>query len=167
MLRRGANPSDVIDVACWGGNELMVELLLHHGGKIQNGDTLNHAACDGQFRILEMLVKHGADLRDTRGTEHHCGYIPFGCAVTMRSMKGVQWFLDHGADPNDIGSRNGETALHAAVHFGCAEPMLKLLIDRGANLNARDKNGQTAVALARAKGKTKAAEFLGGIGAKA
>jgi ankyrin repeat protein len=93
----------------------MVEMLLRYGAKLQNGDTLNHLACDGHFKLLDLLVGNGADFEDTRGTEHHGGYLPFGCTLTMRSLKGATWFLDHGADPNKVGGSRRETGLHVAV----------------------------------------------------
>jgi ankyrin repeat protein len=41
-----------------------------------------------------------------------------------------------------------------------------LLVDHDVDVNARDTDGQTALAVARAAGKTKAAQFLEGIGAE-
>ena len=40
--------------------------------------------------VLDSLLRHGAiDMHGTRGTGHHGGYNPLGCAVNMRSLRGV------------------------------------------------------------------------------
>lgn len=160
LLENGAPSAGLLDPACWDGNLAMVDLLIAHGAQIENGDTLNHAACDGQFELLEKLVANGADLHNTCGTEHHGGYWPVGCAVTMRSVQGVKWFLDHGDHPNEVGSPTGETALHIAARWGAAEPLLQLLLDYGVDAGRKDKSGKTALDVAIAAGKTKTAEFL-------
>lgn len=160
LIAAGAAVDGLLDHACWAGNLQMVELLLAHGGKLKDGDTLNHLACDGQFDLLDALVADGVDLEDTRGTEHHGGYIPFGCTLTMRSFKGATWFLDHGADPNKVGGKKKETALHVAVRSGCGEPLVRLLIERGAKIGAKDIEGATALDIAKRSGKAKIAAVL-------
>jgi ankyrin repeat protein len=159
LLKNGASAAGLLDRACWE-NSPLVDVLIAHGGQIENDDTINHAACDGHFDLLEKLIANGATLRGTRGTEHHGGYWPIGCAVSMRSVQGVKWFLDHGESPNEIGSTTGETALHVAARWGAAEPLLKLLIDSGVNTAKKDTEGRTALDVALAAGKTKTAEYL-------
>ena len=163
LLEHGADPSSGLDYACWSDNAGIVELLLQHGARLGDDDTVNHLACDGQFRVLDLLLHHDAvDMNGTRGTDHHGGYNPLGCAVNMRSLRGVTWFLDHGCDPDEVQSKNGETALHVAVNSGAGVPLVRLLVDRGVNAKQRDATGQTALDLARAKRKTKLVEFLEG-----
>ena len=163
LLDHGADPSTGLDYACWSDNAGIVDLLLQRGARLGDDDTVNHLACDGQFGVLELLLHHGAaDMNGTRGTDHHGGYNPLGCAVNMRSLKGVTWFLDHGCHPDKVQSRNGETALHVAVNSGAGVPLVRLLVERGVNVNQRDAAGRTALDLARAKRKTKLVEFLAG-----
>ena len=139
----------------------MVQLLLESGGRLGDDDTVNHLACDGQFAVLDSLLRHDAlDMNGTRGTGHHGGYNPLGCAVNMRSLRGVTWFLDHGCDPNNVHSTSGETALHVAVNSGAGVPLVRLLAERGVNVQQRDTAGHTALDLAHAKGKTKLVQFL-------
>ena len=103
----------------------------------------NHLACDGQFDVLESLLRHDAiDMNGTRGTAHHGGYNPLGCAVNMRSLQGVTWFLDHGCDPNQVMSKSGETALHVAVSSGAGVPLVRLLVERGVDVGRQDDAGQ-------------------------
>ena len=99
------------------------------------------------------------------GTEHHGGYVPFGCTLTMRSLRGARWFLDQGVDPNFVGGDAGESSLHVAVRSGGGPELLQLLVDRGADPNARDAAGVTPLAAARARSHRTAVEFLSGIGA--
>lgn len=166
VLEHGASLDGCLDAVVYGNNVPMTELLLERGGVIQDGDTLNHAACDGAYDALNLLARHGTDLNKTEGTEHHGGYVPFGCTLTCRSVRGAQWFLDQGVDPNYVGGKDGESSLHVAVRSGASPQLLKLLLDRGADLNAQDSAGLTPLAAARAKAHKSAIEFLTGIGAK-
>ena len=161
LLDHGADPSSALDYACWADNGGIVALLLERGARLGDDDTVNHLACDGQVAILDVLLRHDAvDMNGTRNTDHHGGYNPLGCAVNMRSLRGVTWFLDHGCDPNHVQSKNGETALHVAVNSGAGVPLVRLLVDRGVNVDQRDAAGHTALDLARAKGKAKLEAFL-------
>ena len=164
LLDHGAEPSTGLDYACWSDNAGIVDLFLQRGARLGDDDTVNHLACDGQFGVLDLLLRHGAvDMNGTRGTDHHGGYNPLGCAVNMRSLKGVTWFLDHGCDPDEVQSKSGETALHVAVSSGAGVPLVRLLVERGVSLDRRDAGGRTALDLAHAKRKTKLLEYLEGV----
>ena len=138
----------------------LIGLLLEAGATVADDDTLNHAACDGQFEFLELLLRHGVRLDGTRGTEHHGGYTPLGCAVTCRSIQGVRWFLDQGQDPNQIKSETNENCLHVAVHYGASNKMLQLLLEFGTNLDQQDASGRTPLDKAHELNRTKAVAFL-------
>ena len=67
-----------------------------------------------------------------------------------RILHAVDVFLVAGADV-DRSNKAGDTALHAAT--GSARlSLIQLLADRGANLNARNGNGQTPLALTTGRG---------------
>ena len=164
LLDHGAEPSTGLDYACWSDNAGIVDLLLQRGARLGDDDTVNHLACDGQFGVLDLLLRHDAvDMNGTRGTDHHGGYNPLGCAVNMRSLKGVTWFLDHGCHPDEVQSKSGETALHVAVNSGAGVPLVRLLVERGVSMDRRDAGGRTALDVARAKRKTKLLEYLEGV----
>lgn len=160
LLAHGADPNGCIEHAIHSGNLEIMETLLEAGASVADDDMLNHAACDGQFEMLELLLKHGTRLDGTRGTEHHGGYTPLGCAVSCRSLQGVRWFLEQGQDPNHIKSQANENCLHVAVHYGASNRMLRLLLDFGTRLDQKDASGFTPLDRARAKNRTKAIPFL-------
>ena len=165
LLDHGADPSSALDYACWADNAGIVALLLDRGARLSDDDTVNHLACDGQVAVLDVLLRHDAvDMNGTRGTDHHGGYNPLGCAVNMRSLRGVTWFLDHGCDPNEVQSKDGETALHVAVNSGAGVPLVKLLVEHGVNVDQPDSSGRTALDLAHAKRKARIADFLAAQG---
>jgi len=165
LIDAGADPDGCLDPVVYRNNAALTQLFLERGASLHDGDTLNHAACDGAHEALEVLVRHGVDLNLTRGTEHHGGYTPFGCALSLRSLAGARWFLDHGVDPNFVGGPAGESSLHVAVRSGAAPPLLQLLIDRGADPGARDASGATPLDCARARANPGAITVLGRSGA--
>ena len=148
LLDHGADVTGCLDPALYTGNLEMVETLLKAGATPGDDDNLNHAACDGRFDALKLLLESGIRMDGTRGTEHHGGYTPLGCAVSCRSIKGAKWFLENGQDPNRIKSRDGENCLHVAVNFGAGDKMLQLLLEYGARIDQEDKQGRTPLARA-------------------
>ncbi|MEE8196340.1 MAG: ankyrin repeat domain-containing protein, partial [Acidiferrobacterales bacterium] len=61
--------------------------------------------------------------------------------------------------------RDGTTPLMAAAHKGYSD-LAKILVDCGADINARDRKGNTAMAIALNHGYTRTAELLKFDGAK-
>ena len=64
-----------------------------------------------------------------------------------RALEVVALLLDHGADINAVNKKRTWTALHGAAHIG-ADRMVRFLVERGATVDVKGKNGQTAWSLA-------------------
>ena len=73
LLNHGADVTGYVDLAIYTNNLEIVEILLKAGGTPIDDDNLNHAACDGQFDTLELLLKSGVTLDGTRGADRHDG----------------------------------------------------------------------------------------------
>jgi hypothetical protein len=58
----------------------------------------------------------------------------------------VKFLLSHGANINAV-NQSAQSALHGAAYMG-GESVVRLLVDRGARLNAQDAQGQTAYRIA-------------------
>lgn len=113
------------------------------------------AARAADVTLMRVLVEHGADPRTPTGD----GTTPLMVAAGIGFYEGVtyaasdadvteavQLTLDLG---NDIAATNdaGETALHGAAVRGI-NPLVQMLVDRGAKLDARDALGRTALTFA-------------------
>lgn len=103
-----------------------------------------HVADAGQAKIAQQLIACGADVnaRNTRGVR------PLHRAARANRLTVATVLLDGGAevDPHDV---LGQTPLHRAVASPGATALVKLLLARGANPNARDKHQRRPLALAR------------------
>jgi uncharacterized protein len=130
------------------------------GGLGENLD-LNAAAYHGHWQLCQFLIEHGADvnhpLPDTGETPLHAAL----CKANRPAYNLVLKVLLAGkADPNqaakvgvETGSfmrdcrTRGETPLHRAAAFGDADA-IRLLLDAGAAIDARDTNGDTPLSWA-------------------
>ncbi len=88
---------------------------------------------------------------------------PAELAAKQWSADGLRVLLDLGLDVKSVAT-SGALA-HAAAN-GC-EPCLTVLLDAGADVNGRDRNGDTALIMARRVGNTAMAELLLKRGARA
>lgn len=117
---------------------------------------LNGAAFHGHWQLCQFLVESGADvnhaLPDTGETPLHAAL----CKANRPAYDHVvEVLLAHGADPHrtttpsvptggfmrDCRTR-GETPLHRAAAFG-SERTIQLLLDAGADREAKDMNGDS------------------------
>jgi ankyrin repeat protein len=76
-------------------------------------------------------------------------------------LRGVQWLLEHGADPN-AESAWGDRALHHSLARGNRLALLEALLDFGADpeLTAANRVGRTATAFAARSGRADALELF-------
>jgi hypothetical protein len=114
------------------------------------GKGISEAACYSQrpLELLTFLDRHA--VRFPKNTLHCAAYVDL-----VRSQRSpeeriamVSFFLDHGADLEDPGF--GFTPLMGAASAHDIE-MVKFLLARGANPNARNSAGVTAIGLAANK----------------
>src|ERR1700733_1920146 len=123
---------------------------------------LFRAAKAGDLAVMRLLIDKGADpahaLKD--------GSIPLMAAAGIgdkafmadadkndptedERLQAVQLCLDHGADVNAVETTDagGSTALHIAAGKGF-DRIVQILIDHGAKLDIKDKQGRTALDVA-------------------
>jgi ankyrin repeat protein len=80
--------------------------------------------------------------------------------------RGLVWLLEHGANPNVLCAKEQENCLHVSARRGQDVSIVQLLLDHGADLNARRADGSTAWLLARRGGFEAIASLLERAGAE-
>lgn len=85
------------------------------------------------------------------------GTTPLANAICKGDIETVKKFLDYGADINE--KSNGMTPLMLAARYNQID-ILKLLIEKGANLKLTDEKGLTALKYAERSNASQAVEAL-------
>ncbi|OTB07210.1 hypothetical protein M426DRAFT_8938 [Hypoxylon sp. CI-4A] len=103
--------------------------------------------------ILKHLIQAA---RDTDFREHP-DYG--GIHAAAKGLRDVEQHIAEGSQSIDEPDENGNSALHWACHGGNI-PVLKLLLDAGANVNVQDYGGQTPLMKAAHRGNAECVEAL-------
>jgi ankyrin repeat protein len=101
----------------------------------------------------ELLILQGADPNESDEYDQTC----LMQAICVKLPKIVEMLLERGADVNAKNSC-GATPLMCDVHYKTGH--LRLLIEKGAALDAKDKDGETAQDWARKGKRQEAVEIL-------
>ena len=169
----------VLYFPCVANAVAVARLLLERGANPTDGESVYHAAQHDHRECLTLLQEFGADL--SRGPAQF-GNTPLHFLAAHRAtnplspkvVRGMQWLLEHGADPNVASygahqghprARPGETPLQRAAAAGHGEPVIRMLVLHGADISARRADGAAAYALAVRAGNASAAEYLASVGA--
>lgn len=125
---------------------------------------LHHAAWKGHVDAMKALIAGGADPNpSSRNVE-----TPIFKAASAGRLDAVEYLasLDIPLDPVDSFGRiyRGETSLHRAAANGHSD-VVRLLVSRGSNPNARDRTGKTPLHIAAANGRGETARALIALGA--
>lgn len=175
LLKNGADPNtyyfadepwqDTKETAIYGAAGInnhpdAAKALLEAGADPNDNESLYHSCEHHDNAGLRVLLEHGTQANGTNALKRK---------LDFEDIEGVKLLLDHGADPNEPNKskdRTGETALHHAIRRGRGPEFIKLLVERGAVVDALCANGRTPYALAVRLGRAPVARALLELGAK-
>jgi ankyrin repeat protein len=134
-------------------------LLIRHGAQTNPGPESDQplflAALIGDAELVTALVEHGADINDAKG-----GETALHCAIAERHKEAATVLINKGANLNTQSIRRGLTPLHFLAGTLDDGELAELMIQRGANVNARDKQGITPLSYALGAKSSQVADVL-------
>jgi ankyrin repeat protein len=161
LLRRGANPNAQLRRPIIGRHT-----AYQGDGSLGEGTTaLARAAKSGDAEMIRVLIEGGADARITqkdgttvamiatsaRGQRAYAATASVGTPATEEdALASLKVLL---ATPLDVNAANGngQTALHNAAARG-ADAIVRYLVENGARLDAKDRQGRLPIDMARGGG---------------
>lgn len=157
-----SNHDTALTLACAGGHEELVELLLSRKANIEHRDKkgftpLILAATAGHEKVVETLINNGADLE---AQSERTKDTPLSLACSGGRYEVVELLLRFGAN-KEHRNVSDYTPLSLAASGGYVN-IIKLLLNHGAEINSRtgSKLGISPLMLAAMNGHTAAVRLL-------
>jgi len=139
---------DALYLAASSKNKAIFELFLDRGADAT--EALTHALWGPGEEFANLALAHAA--QPDRATAE--GKPLLNHLIQWGQIKPALWLLQQGASPNIADSKQGWTAAHQAASRG-NERMMRAVIQAGADLQRRDKQGYTPLIIARTSGRDK------------
>ncbi|XP_018574567.1 ankyrin-3-like [Anoplophora glabripennis] len=153
----------ILDLAAREGRLDFVRLLVEHGDDGDNVRALHLALYGNHMDVVEYLVDRGVDINTkccsslsyTDGQR----FTTLHVAVSKGNLEALKFLLQRGANAK-VKCGKDNTPLHLAVSYGDNVEIVKCLVEFGADLNATDENGCTALYLAVERCRTNTVKYL-------
>jgi len=124
-------------------------------------ETLTTAAKTGNLALMQQALAQGANV-DALDYNFLGKPTALWVACIGGRLEVAQLLLDKGANVHFAHSRDGKTPLMAAIDYPA---VIQLLLERGAQVNATDNDGWTALLSAAAHGRLESMQVLVRAGA--
>ena len=140
-------------LAMYHGKRDIARLLVARGA-----DLSFHEACAaGETDRAQEMLKSDPALLDTRSAD---GYPPLGLAIFFGNRDLAKFLIAHGADVNAAADNAQRVAPVHAASAVCDHELLTMLLDRGADANARQQMDYTPLHTAASRGDVVMAKLL-------
>ncbi|XP_068908725.1 ankyrin repeat domain-containing protein 17 isoform X12 [Tenebrio molitor] len=157
-----SNHDTALTLACAGGHDDLVELLINRGADIEHRDKkgftpLILAATAGHEKVVEVLLNHNADIE---AQSERTKDTPLSLACSGGRYEVVELLLNRNAN-KEHRNVSDYTPLSLAASGGYVN-IIKLLLSHGAEINSRtgSKLGISPLMLAAMNGHTAAVKLL-------
>lgn len=133
------------------GSMEILQMLIDFKASVNTKDILGNsplisAAADASDQALQLLLANGADLSACNKNGENALIGAMRRRYVKDREKTIQLLLDAGADPNFRTKGGRETPFMVACDSrGVAPNDIRMLINAGADIDAKDKDGQTAL----------------------
>lgn len=146
----------ILEYACTMPDIEILEVLLKGGADPNRKGSFGHnvmyiavketiqAKTNDKYKFIDMLLKYGVDInaKDNEGRNILMNIYNLNSNFnTEHLVKMFNYLLDHGVDINTQ-DNSSRTILHFAC-ANCPNSIVKLLVDRGADLNVKNYCGNT------------------------
>ena len=126
---------------------LVVRILCQHGANVNTRDAngwtpLMFAVAHGKLGTARLIICNGADV-NLRNEDRATALLMAPSETAIYHL-----LLDHGADVNAQDMLSGDTPLIRTVRTGDVE-IVRYLLGKGANIALRNRDGESAVDVAR------------------
>jgi ankyrin repeat protein len=140
-----------LHAACRKGHGKMIDFLIAHGADMELRDNagrtpLLEAVMHASYEAVLYLCEAGASVSavDDAG----CGVLHYGVGDHKEGIVEYLLSTENVTAMIDNQDAAGDTALHIAIRERCG-PVAKLLVDAGARTDVVNKDGETALLLAK------------------
>jgi ankyrin repeat protein len=158
LVRAAEDNVTPILLALYHGKSEIAQLLAARGEL-----SFHEAAAIGDLEGVRALLDGDRSLLDARSAD---GYPPLGLAIFFRQPHVARFLIERGADVNATAENAQRVApLHAAAAV-CDRETLQLLLDGGADPNAKQQLDYTPLHGAASRGDVDAAKLLLARGAE-
>ena len=153
-------------LACVKGSNDAIKVLLKAGADLKiadaDGDTCIHHAArnDCCTQVIKSIITDGVDVNATN--KYNETALLIACKEGKTDV--IHILINARADPN-IPDDKGATCIHHAVRKGCSKDALEAIVHLCTNVNATDKNNETALMIACKRGNKDAMNVLLTVGA--
>ena len=161
-LLRAADEKGVSAVllAMYHGKRDIARLLIARGAYL----SFHEACAAGETERAKEMLLADPDLLDRRSVD---GYPPLGLAIFFGNRELAKFLIAQGADVAAAAENAQRVAPVHAASAVCDHEILAMLLDRGADPNARQQQGFTAMHTAASRGDIEMAKLLMSRGADA
>lgn len=172
LLENGANPNitfadtksrefgsdnSLLHKAALCSDPKLTILLLSKGADVTAKNSLNktptNLAAENKGASVNILLSAEAKLTKTLDPLLINAIADLDPESSHLDLTKVEQALRKGANPNAIHVETGNTAIHGACHFKDAR-LAKLLLKEGASISAKNKDGETPLAVAMSQQNT-------------
>ncbi len=176
LLENGADPTagnpvgiemkPIFHAAQVGSAEIM-DLLIEYGASVEGVRIPEEMRPLFNREFLELLLDYGAVLDETPLFDLLTGTNSLGFSGPNPSVDPaeLEWLLNNGISINGT-LEDFSTILHFAIQRALSLPVVKVLVEAGADINAVTLGGETPLTTALRRNRADVADYLGEAGAQ-